>query len=76
MTTTKNEKPGWKTTEFWLAAIKGVFGLLALFGVHPAMPPIVSTAVAIGGGILATGSTVGYSLSRGKAKAPEAPPKS
>jgi hypothetical protein len=66
-------KAGWKTSEFWLALFKGVAGILALFGLHPAMPPIVSTAVAIGGGILATGATVGYSISRGKAK--ELPPK-
>jgi hypothetical protein len=62
---------GWKTSEFWMALAGKVFGLLALFGVHPALPAVVSGVVSAVGGILATGATVAYSLSRAKVKAAE-----
>lgn len=65
-------KAGWKTTEFWLAVAKGVLGVLALFGIHPAVPPEVAGAISIAGGVLATGATVGYSISRGMVKQDQA----
>ena len=53
-------KPGWKTTEFWLAALTSVGAVAAsLAGVLPPNYGAVATAIA----------TAAYSLARGFAKA-------
>ena len=52
-------KPGWKTTEFWLAALTSVGAVAAaIAGVLPPQSGAIATAVA----------TAAYSLARGFAK--------
>jgi len=61
-------KPGYKTTEFWLSAAAAIVGLVAASGVFPAegeIGKIVGMAVVV----LAS---LGYSSSRGQAKAADA----
>lgn len=67
-------KTGWKTTEFWVSAITNFFGLAALFGYHPALPPQVSAVVSAAGAAVTAASTIGYAVSRGLAKANPAAP--
>jgi len=63
-------KSGIKTTEFWMAAIAQVVGILALFGVvEPAKSSLIVEAVQqIAGGLIMGLSALGYSISRGQAK--------
>jgi len=63
-------KPGIKTTEFWMAAIAQVVGILTLFGVvEPAKSSLIVEAVQqIAGGLIMGLSALGYSISRGQAK--------
>jgi hypothetical protein len=52
-------KPGWKTTEFWLAALTSVGAVAAsIAGILPPQSGAVATAI----------STAAYSLARGFAK--------
>lgn len=57
-------KPGYKTTEFWLAAVTSVVGLLMASDVFP-----TESAAGQMLGILASVlASLGYSVSRGLAK--------
>jgi len=63
-------KPGWKTTEFWVALIPKVIGILAVTG---ALTPdqadaLTSGLIEIAGIAAVVASSFGYSISRGKAK--------
>ena len=79
MATTKKKtapKPirrGIRSTEFWLAAITSLISLLVLAGVID--PEGASTGDKIAGLAIAALASMGYSISRGlaKAKAPDAP---
>ena len=60
-------KPGYKTTEFWLSAAAAIVGLVAASGIFPAegeIGKIVGMAVMVM-------ASLGYSQSRGQAKAGE-----
>ena len=57
-------KTGYKTTEFWLAAAAAVVGLLLTSGAFEATGGVVK-ALGVAAAALAS---VGYSVSRGKAK--------
>ncbi len=64
-------KPGWKTTEFWTSIPAAIVGLLILFGL---MTPTESTELInalekVIGGVMSIIPIVGYTISRGKAKA-------
>lgn len=65
-----NTKPGYKTTEFWVALATGVTGILATLGViTPEAAQGTSGAVGqIAGGVLAGLAALGYGVSRGLAK--------
>ena len=62
---TMDVKPGYKTTEFWLAAIAEIVGLLVMSGA------IVQGGLVgrIVGGVVAVLSALGYNASRAKVKA-------
>jgi len=70
MSTNKKEKPGFKTTEFWLTAACTVCGLLYASGVISVEgSDTTSKAVALIASVLAT---MGYSVSRAKVKGADA----
>lgn len=58
-------KPGYRTSEFWLAAIAALVGLLLASGIIPVDSGIERALAALGSGLAA----MGYSLGRGVAKA-------
>lgn len=58
-------KPGWKTTEFWLSCLAFVLGAIAASGAIPES----SQWVQIMGMATTVLASMGYSSSRGKAKA-------
>jgi len=64
-TTTVTQKPGYKTTEFWLTLVGKLVALAAALGVIPV--DTVEKAVAVLGVVL---GGFGYSIARGMAKAP------
>ncbi len=70
MDTSKYNKPGWKTTEFWTMICSAFFGLLILFGVITNFES--NTMLAYINNIMGSGltivSTASYILSRGKSK--------
>lgn len=72
MEQTKNqaEKPGIKSTEFWIATIVAVVGVFAATGtVTPEQADSMSAAIIQAGGLIASvAASFGYSLSRGAAK--------
>jgi len=57
-------RPGIKTTEFWISLVLTFLGALLAFGV---IEPDSAPAKWVGA-ILATGSAMGYAVSRGLAK--------
>lgn len=61
----KEVKPGWKTSEFWFAGTAQVLGYIVGLGIIPTD----SIYFKIAGFILAGLASLGYSVSRGKAKA-------
>jgi hypothetical protein len=63
-------KPGYKTTEFWLAIASQLLGILVVLGViTPEQQDAFAGALQhIAGAIMMVGSGFGYSLSRGIAK--------
>lgn len=63
-------KPGYKTTEFWLAIVAQVIGLLSILGVFtPEQAAVVNDAVIkLGGLIIMSAGAFGYSIGRGIAK--------
>jgi hypothetical protein len=61
------EKPGWKTSEFWLTMAATLVGIFVLSGVLPT-DHIVMKVAALAMQALAA---VGYSYSRGLAKQPK-----
>lgn len=58
-------KPGWQTSEFWLAVAANILGAIAASGALIENSPL-SQAVGLGVNLLAT---LGYTWSRAKAKA-------
>ncbi len=60
-------KPGYKTTEFWLTVAASIVGLVLASGIFPAEGEIVKI-VGLAAMVLAS---LGYSQSRGQAKAGE-----
>lgn len=60
----KNEKPGYKTTEFWLTTVMAVCGILMASGI------VIegSQAAQIIGGIISALTTLGYTSQRGSVK--------
>ena len=64
------EKPGWKTTEFYVAVAAQLAGLGILFGwVTPEQLDTIKSATAqIAGGIIMAIAGIGYAISRGIAK--------
>jgi len=64
------EKPGYKTTEFWVTLAVQFVGLFAALGyVMPDQSSALSTAaIQIGGAVSMVAAAFGYSLSRGMAK--------
>jgi len=65
---TPAEKPGWKTTEFWLATVAMFVGTLQASGAF-ADESGLAKALAVAAMALAS---LGYSVARGKVKAAEA----
>lgn len=63
-------KPGWQTTEFWVALIIQLLGVLVALGIiDPEQQTAVADAVTkIGGAVMAGAASFGYSLGRGNAK--------
>lgn len=59
-------KPGFKTTEFWVALLTSIIGLGALFGVVG--PEQQGELVQASGGLVAAITTAAYAVSRGRAK--------
>ena len=64
-------KPGWKTTEFWMALLTNLFNMMLSMGALPANFPqdaMVSTIAGVGGAV----ALIAYIVSRGwlKAKTP------
>ena len=57
-------KPGYKTTEFWLALAASVVSFVLASGMAPEAGPIAQV-IGFVGGVL---SSLGYSVSRGLAK--------
>ena len=66
MATTKQTKPGWKTTEFWMTSIVALASLL--WGADVLDPEAAGTANKIFGFVVAALGAVGYTVSRGLAK--------
>jgi len=63
----KQQKPGYKTTEFWLTTVCSICGLLFASGlVSPEGTDAGSKAVALVASVLAA---MGYTVSRAKVKA-------
>jgi len=58
---------GFRSTEFWLTAITSVVGLLVMAGV--VNPEGTSTLDQVAGLVVAALASMGYSISRGLAKA-------
>ena len=63
-------KPGYKTTEFWVTMATNIAGVLVALGVisPQSSSPLVEAVGKVAGGIILGLSTLGYGLSRGKAK--------
>jgi hypothetical protein len=63
-------KPGYKTTEFWVAILTKLAGMAALLGVFsPEQAAGIEQAITQGAGLIAmVAASFGYSISRGKAK--------
>ena len=63
-------KPGYQTTEFWVAICVGIIGALFAGDYISQEQQIVwlDAVETIAGAIMAVGASVGYSLSRGNAK--------
>ena len=61
-----NVKPGWKTTEFWIAVVVSACSLL--WGADILDPEASGTANKVFGFVVAALSSLGYSVSRGMAK--------
>ena len=64
-------KPGYRTTEFWLALVlPQLVALLALFGVFTPeqSDAVVGSVSQIVGAVISGASAFGYSVARGKAK--------
>ena len=57
-------KPGYKTTEFWLATVTAIVGILFASDVFPAEPS-GEKVLGLAASVLAS---LGYSVSRGMAK--------
>lgn len=58
------ERPGWRTTEFWLTALAVLVGLLLASGALPADSAVARAVGAIASALASTG----YSWSRAKVK--------
>lgn len=69
-TTKQAEKPGIKSTEFWVATTVATVGVVAATGMISAeQADTLSTAIVqVGGLVAAVAASFGYSLSRGAAK--------
>ena len=63
----KNVRRGVKSSEFWLTAVTSLVGLLVMAGV--VNPEGATTADQIAGLVVAALASMGYSISRGMAKA-------
>jgi hypothetical protein len=62
-------KQGYKTTEFWISFLTSLFGVCILLGlVTPAEGEILGAIERAIGGLMTIGSSVAYTLSRGKTK--------
>lgn len=63
-------KPGYKTTEFWIAIVSQLIGVLSLLGIFtPEQSEIVNKAIIeLGGLIVMAAGAFGYSIGRGIAK--------
>jgi hypothetical protein len=59
------QKPGWRTTEFWLSLVAALVGLFMASGVLP----VEHMAMKIAGFALSALAALGYSVGRGIAKA-------
>ena len=66
----KSLKPGWKTTEFWVALISQILGLLVVLGVitPEQQNTLNQAATQVAGGVVMAASAFGYCISRGQAK--------
>lgn len=64
-------KAGWKTTEFWASISTALIGVLVLFGFFTQADAgeFVNGVNNIVGGVMSIAPIIGYSLSRGRAKA-------
>lgn len=62
-----NLKPGYKTTEFWLALVGQLTGLFTLFSGLDVSPQAEGAVRAVGGAIVAI-VALGYAISRGLTK--------
>ena len=64
------EKPGYKTTEFWVTVMLQIIGLTAALGyITPEQAEVLSDAnVQLGGIVMMVAGAFGYNLSRGIAK--------
>ena len=58
-------KPGWKTTEFWMASAAALVGLLLSSGLFDADASIWSKGLGLAAAAL---TSAGYAVSRGLAK--------
>jgi len=61
------EKPGYKTTEFWLSSVAMFLGTLMASGVFDTLPADSWIAKLVGGVVVAL-SGLGYTASRARAK--------
>jgi len=68
-----SQKPGWKTTEFWLSTVATVVGLALASGAVPE----TGTPATIAGAVVAILAALGYTVTRGGVKkaAEKTPPK-
>jgi len=64
METQKNIKPGYKTTEFWMASIAGIVGMVIASGAFADGGVVLQVAGFVGSALAA----MGYGISRGFAK--------
>jgi uncharacterized protein (DUF697 family) len=66
----KDQKPGYKTTEFWVTLATCLTGIGVACGIlgQGEADTLVSSVERIAGGLIAAIPAVGYSLSRAKAK--------
>ncbi len=64
-------KPGWKSTEFWASISTALLGVLVLFGffTQAEAGEFANGVNNIVGGVMSIAPIIGYSLSRGRAKA-------